>query len=74
MATKPGCCSAAHSYMPSACVTKPRAHPSSLCMLAPLPSLLQLLTPVVEGILQADMRRFAEYALSKQKEASNAAT
>jgi hypothetical protein len=43
-------------------------------MLAPLPSLLQLLTPVVEGILQADMRRFAEYALSKQKEASNAAT
>jgi hypothetical protein len=36
-------------------------------------ALLQLLTPVVEGILQADMRRFAEYALSKQKEASNAA-
>lgn len=25
--------------------------------------LLQLLTPVVEGILQADMQRFADYAV-----------
>ena len=51
---------------------EPTNHSSSLCVL-PSALLLQLLTPVVEGILQADMRRFAEYALTKQKEASNAA-
>jgi hypothetical protein len=27
---------------------------------------LQLLTPIVEGILQADMQRFADYALKHQ--------
>ena len=31
--------------------------------LAPLATPLQLLTPVVEGVLQADMQRFAEYAV-----------
>lgn len=28
--------------------------------------LLQLLTPVVEGILQTDMKRFAEFAVKER--------
>lgn len=48
--------------MACALVRAPGSHP-----LPPLrPPLLQALTPLVEGILQTDMKRFREYALAQQ--------
>lgn len=41
------------------------SHPAPCCCSLPLRP--QLLTPVVEGILSADMKRFAEYAVQHRQ-------